>query len=129
MLYDLTRYEEAHQKKFSTALAEIKSGRKLSHWMWYIFPQIYGLGISETARYYSIQNLGEANAFFNHPILGENLIAITSALLNLETNNANEVFGKPDDQKLFSSMTLFSLKRGPFIVPKQLEMEICSYTK
>lgn len=107
--YNLSRFTAAHDRDFSTALREIKSGRKISHWMWYIFPQIRGLGRSSTSQYYSIQNLDEAIAFLNDPYLGGNFQEICQALLALETNNATEVFGKPDDIKLKSSMTLFAM--------------------
>jgi len=112
MNQSLQRFEKAHQQNFQIALSEIKKGKKTSHWMWYIFPQIKGLGNSETSRYYAIENLDEARAFLEHPVLGNNLISITSELLTLQTNNATSVFGKPDDMKLHSSMTLFSLFPG-----------------
>lgn len=94
---------------YQTALKEIQSGHKYSHWMWYIFPQIHGLGRSSTSQYYAIQSLDEARAFLEDPYLGKNLLEISQALLNLDTNNATEVFGRPDDMKIRSSMTLFSL--------------------
>jgi uncharacterized protein (DUF1810 family) len=106
---DLKRFIEAQVNSYEQALAEIKSGRKRSHWMWYIFPQYKGLGFSETSQYYSIQNLEEANNFLNHPILGTRLKQISNQLLQLNENNANNVFGSPDDIKLKSSMTLFSV--------------------
>ena len=112
MNQSLQRFEKAHQQNFHIALSEIKKGKKTSHWMWYIFPQIKGLGNSETSRYYAIENLDEARAFLEHPVLGNNIISITSELLNLQTNDATSVFGKPDDMKLHSSMTLFSLVPG-----------------
>ncbi len=77
--------------------------------MWFIFPQIKGIGFSDTSKYYAIRDLDEAKDFLRHPILGHNFVSICSELLKLQTNNPTEVFGKPDDQKLFSSMTLFSL--------------------
>ena len=106
---EITRFIEAHKHSYQNALAEIRNGRKTSHWMWYIFPQIRGLGRSSTSQYYAIQNLDEAAAFLQDPYLGRNLREICHVLLSLETNNATEVFGKPDDIKLKSSMTLFSL--------------------
>ncbi len=108
----LTRFQEAHQQYFGKALAEIKAGKKLSHWMWFIFPQIQGLGVSETSKYYAIENIQAAQQFLQHPVLGSNLLLITGELLNLKTNNATAVFGRPDDMKLFSCMTLFSLVPG-----------------
>jgi uncharacterized protein (DUF1810 family) len=106
---DLSRFTIAHQNDFETALREIKSGKKRSHWMWYIFPQIYGLGYSYTSQYYAIQSLEEAKAFLADPYLGRNLISICEVLIKLESNDALEVFGSPDNMKLQSCMTLFSL--------------------
>jgi len=108
MADELKRFETAHARYFSTALAEIKSGRKRSHWMWYIFPQVAGLGFSETSKMYAIKSIAEATAFLAHPVLGKNLEAISSALLSPDTDNASLVFGHPDDMKLQSCMTLFS---------------------
>lgn len=104
----LQRFEDAHRQDYETALAEIRRGRKTSHWMWYIFPQLKGLGYSPTAQYYSIENLAEAEAFLAHPVLGAHLVEISRALLALETDNADLVFGYPDNLKLRSSMTLFA---------------------
>ena len=106
--YNLDRFVSAQADSYSTALAEIKNGRKRNHWMWYIFPQIKGLGFSETSKYYAIQNLAEAAAYLQHPILGPRLIQISNALLTLPGNNATQIFGNPDDMKLHSSMTLFA---------------------
>ena len=104
--FDLSRFTKAHRYSYQTALSEIKNGRKTSHWMWYIFPQMRGLGRSDTSRYYAIQSLDEAKAFLKDPYLGKNLLEISNTLLALDTNNATEVFGKPDDWKLKSCMTL-----------------------
>ena len=109
MQINLERFINAQQADFDIALAEIKNGRKQSHWMWYIFPQIHGLGFSETSKFYSIKSIKEAQAFFDHPVLGPRLIEISKALLKLNTNDAHKIFGSPDDLKLQSSMTLFSL--------------------
>ena len=106
---DLQRFLKPHNQDFQTALAEVKIGKKTSHWMWYIFPQLKELGFSETAKYYGIESLEEATEFLHHPQLGQNLVAITSELLKLDSKNATSVFGNPDDMKLRSSMTLFSL--------------------
>ncbi|WP_026462024.1 DUF1810 domain-containing protein [Adhaeribacter aquaticus] len=105
----LTKYIEAQEKDFELALAEIKSGRKRSHWMWYIFPQFEGLGFSETSQYYSIKTLEEAKDYLNHPVLGKRLIIITTELLKLDHTDPKNIFGSPDYLKLHSSMTLFSL--------------------
>ena len=106
---DLTRFLTAQQNDYATALSEIKSGRKRSHWMWYIFPQIAGLGHSDMAKKYAIADLAEATAYLDHPVLGSRLKELCSALLELSTNNATQVMGSPDDLKLRSSMTLFAL--------------------
>ncbi len=107
--YNLQRFEEVHKKYYQTALSEMKNGRKQSHWMWYIFPQLKGLGKSGTSDYYGISNIDEAKAYLSHPILRKNLIEISEALLKLPINNVTEIFGKPDDMKLKSCMTLFSM--------------------
>lgn len=106
---ELHRFLDTQEDTYDTALAEIKSGKKRSHWMWYIFPQIRGLGFSETAKYYAIHNRAEAELFLNHPVLGKRLREISAVLLTLKENNPTSVFGSPDDLKLKSSMTLFSL--------------------
>jgi uncharacterized protein (DUF1810 family) len=105
---NLHRFIDAQETNYATALAEIKNGRKLSHWMWYIFPQILGLGHTETSRYYAIRDIEEAQNYFNHPVLGQRLLEMTRELLQLSTNDANQIFGSPDDLKLKSSMTLFA---------------------
>jgi len=108
MSYDLSRFTTAHERDYFTALSEIQNGRKVSHWMWYIFPQLKGLGKSSTSEYYGIQDMGEAVAFLADPYLGSHLRNITQALLNLDQNNATAIFGRPDDMKLKSCMTLFA---------------------
>ena len=104
----LQRFIDAQQSDYETALSAIKRGRKQSHWMWYIFPQIQGLGFSSTSKLYAIRNLQEAQEYLIHPLLGKRLKEITDALINLPSNNAHEIFGSPDDVKLKSSMTLFA---------------------
>ena len=104
----LKRFTDAQENSYAMAFSEIQQGRKQSHWMWFIFPQIAGLGFSETSRYYAIRDLHEATDFLNHPVLGSRLINICHELLKLKTNDAHRVFGSPDDLKLKSSMTLFS---------------------
>jgi uncharacterized protein (DUF1810 family) len=106
---NLQRFVDAQQSDYSLALSEIKNGKKRSHWMWYIFPQILGLGSSETSRFYAIKSMNEAEAFLRHPLLGKRLIEICNALVQLSRNDAREIFGSPDDLKLQSSMTLFSI--------------------
>ena len=104
----LSRFVEAHNQSYDTALKEIKNGHKYSHWMWYIFPQIQGLGRSSTSQYYAIKNYDEALAFLNDEYLGGHLIEISKALMKLDSDNPTEIFGKPDDMKLRSCMTLFA---------------------
>ena len=105
---DLSRFIIAHKRDFDKAYKEISNGKKTSHWMWYIFPQIIGLGRSSVSEYYAIKNIEEAKAFLDDPYLGGNLCSICEALLKLHSSNATEIFGRPDDMKLRSSMTLFS---------------------
>jgi uncharacterized protein (DUF1810 family) len=105
---NLQRFIVAQNRDYETALSEIKNGRKQSHWMWYIFPQIQGLGFSDTSRFYAIKDVNEAEAFLRHPVLGSRLVEICNVLLGLECTDANKIFGSPDDVKLRSSMTLFS---------------------
>lgn len=106
---NLNRFLAAQDGDYTRALSEIKRGKKQSHWMWYIFPQIAGLGFSETARFYAIKDLTEASAYLQHLILGPRLIEISTALLQIEGKTANQILGSPDDLKLRSSMTLFNL--------------------
>ena len=107
-IYNLNRFIDAQKNSYSTALTEIKNGRKKSHWMWYIFPQIVGLGYSSTSQFYAIKDLNEVAAYLQHELLGKRLIEISQALLDLDIDNAHEIFGSPDDIKLCSSMTLFA---------------------
>ncbi|QKG51775.1 DUF1810 domain-containing protein [Hymenobacter sp. BRD67] len=106
--HNLQRFLDAQATDYAAALAEIKNGRKRSHWMWYIFPQIQGLGFSEISKHYAIKDIAEAEAYFQHPVLGSRLVEICHALLGLEGTDANRIFGSPDDLKLKSSMTLFA---------------------
>ena len=103
----LERFYAAQEDSYGQALKEIKTGRKRSHWMWYIFPQIAGLGMSSTAQYYAIADLQEAKDYMADQVLSGRLLEISGALLDLETDDAHEVFGYRDDMKLRSSMTLF----------------------
>ncbi len=104
---DLKRFLDAQANDYERALAEIKCGRKQTHWMWYIFPQIAGLGFSETSRFYAVKDRTEAELYLAHPVLGARLVRISEALLEIEDKTANQIFGNPDDVKLKSSMTLF----------------------
>jgi uncharacterized protein (DUF1810 family) len=106
--YDLGRFVQAQEGDFEQALSEIRSGRKRSHWMWYIFPQFDGLGSSATSQRYSIKSVAEAKAYLAHPVLGPRLAECAEAALRLERLSALEIFGSPDDMKLRSCATLFA---------------------
>jgi uncharacterized protein (DUF1810 family) len=106
--YNLERFLKAQETDYPVALSEIKNGRKQSHWMWYIFPQIAGLGFSETSKYYAIRDMAEAYHYLEHPVLGKRLFEISKLLSGIEGKTANQIFGGPDDLKLKSCMTLFS---------------------
>lgn len=106
---NLTRFLEAQSGVYEKALEEIKNGKKAGHWMWFIFPQISGLGFSEMAKFYAIKNKADATSFLNHPVLGSRLIEISNELLMLKNYNSVPIFGTVDSMKLKSSMTLFSL--------------------
>ena len=110
----LERFVEAQNRMYDTALAEVRAGEKHSHWMWYIFPQVRGLGYSDMAHFYGIEGLKEASDYMAHPILSKRLIEITGELLNLPSDiSATSIFGYTDAMKLRSSMTLFSLVSIP----------------
>lgn len=104
---DLGRFVEAQAATYAAALAELRRGRKASHWMWFVFPQIAGLGRSPTARFYALASLDEARAYLAHPVLGPRLTEVVDAILALPGRDARAVFGSPDDLKLRSSLTLF----------------------
>ena len=107
-VHDLGRFVTAQRGSYEQALAEIASGGKRSHWMWYIFPQFAGLGFSVTSRKYAIGSLAEAEAYLRHEVLGPRLVACAEAALAVEGRSAREIFGSPDDLKLRSSATLFA---------------------
>ena len=117
----LDRYKNAQAASYETALKEIRNGKKESHWMWYIFPQIIGLGETSTSIYYSIKSIEEAEDYLNDEVLGTNLREITNALLELESNDPVEVFGSIDALKLKSSMTLFDIVSSNDIFNEVLE--------
>ena len=108
MKYDLARFVKVQEFNYTKALSEIQNGRKRTHWMWYIFPQLKELGRSSTAQYYGIENIEEATEYLNHPVLGARLNEISEALLSNEKSNPYEVMGDIDGLKLCSSMTLFA---------------------
>jgi uncharacterized protein (DUF1810 family) len=111
--YGLDRFVQAQQDDFEQALSEIRSGRKRTHWMWYVFPQIQGLAFSATSQFYAIKSIEEARAYLAHPVLGPRLLECMEAVLHVEGRSAREIFGTPDDLKLRSCATLFALVSPP----------------
>lgn len=107
--FDLERFVSAQAAVFTDALAELRAGRKRSHWMWFVFPQLRGLGISPTSQHFGLSGLAEARAYLAHPLLGERLLRCTQAVLAVEGRSLREIFGSPDDMKFASSMTLFAI--------------------
>ena len=110
----LSRFLTAQQIIYPQVLQELQAGKKTSHWMWFIFPQIEGLGHSSTAKYYSLKNIKEATEYLAHPILGARLLECSEIILSINAKSANEIFGYPDDLKLRSCMTLFN-----YVAPEQ----------
>lgn len=106
--HDLERFVEAQEGDYEAALAELRAGRKHTHWIWYVFPQLAGLGSSPTARRYAIASLDEAHAYLAHPVLGPRLVEATTAALSSGETDPHRLFGSPDDLKFRSSMTLFA---------------------
>jgi uncharacterized protein (DUF1810 family) len=114
--FNLRRFEDAQKGIYNDALAELRNGRKRTHWMWFVFPQIDGLGHSSTAKYYAIKSAEEARQYLNHPILGRRLLECAEAVLAIEERSASDIFGYPDELKLKSSMTLFASVADPHSV-------------
>ena len=106
--YNLQRFLDAQQGDYQQALSEIKAGRKRSHWIWYIFPQLDGLAFSRMSQHYSIKSLAEAKAYLAHPVLGKRLLECVEAALAQPGDDATEIFGQPDDLKVRSCATLFA---------------------
>ena len=109
MKYNIERFIKIQKEDYAMALKEIKNGRKRNHWMWYIFPQLKGLGTSAMAQYYGLENLEEAKEYYNNNYLRKNLLEITKALLSLDNTNIESILGYPDNLKLLSCMTLFEI--------------------
>ncbi len=105
----LQRFIDAQENVYSQVVTELREGEKRSHWMWFIFPQILGLGKSETARFYAIVDLREARAYVDHPLLGQRLRECAQLMVNVNNKTAGQILGFPDNLKLRSSMTLFSM--------------------
>jgi uncharacterized protein (DUF1810 family) len=110
----LNRFLLAQQNIYTQVLQELRNGKKTTHWMWFIFPQIEGLGNSSTAKYYSIKNITEAKEYLAHPVLGKRLQECANILLNTNNKTVDDIFGYPDNLKLKSSITLFN-----FVAPEQ----------
>jgi uncharacterized protein (DUF1810 family) len=108
-VFNLQRFVAAQEPVFAAVVKELAAGQKRSHWMWFVFPQLRGLGQSSTAQFYGITSLDEAHAYLAHPELGPRLIACTRRVLAIDGRSLNAIFGSPDDMKFRSSMTLFAL--------------------
>ena len=106
--HDLRRFLDAQQGTYEVALSEIRQGQKRSHWMWFVFPQYAGLGLSPTSQRYAIKSIAEAEAYLGHPVLGRRLVECADALLRIEGRSARQIFDSSDDVKLKSSATLFA---------------------
>ena len=120
--FQLQRFVEAQDREFETALAELEAGRKQNHWMWFVFPQVAGLGRSPTAQFYGIRSLHEAHAFLAHPVLGERYRRSVEALARWAgTRTAVEILGEVDALKLRSSLTLFEAASGDALFAQALE--------
>jgi len=111
--FDLSRFVEAQEGAYADAIAELRAGAKRSHWMWFVFPQVEGLGTSPMAQRYALSGPDEARAYLAHPVLGARLRECTRAVLAVEGRTLHEIFGSPDDLKFRSSMTLFEIAAGP----------------
>jgi uncharacterized protein (DUF1810 family) len=118
--YDLNRFVGAQEQEYARAWSEIASGRKRTHWMWYIFPQLAGLGFSPSARHFAIRSRGEAEAYLTHPVLGPRLLECAESVLRVDGRSATEIFGRPDDIKLRSCATLFACVSPPGSVFERL---------
>ena len=108
-VYNLQRFVKAQDRVIDQVLNELRNGRKTGHWMWFIFPQVEGLGSSSTSRKYALKGLDEARAYLEHPVLGQRLLECCRAIQSVQGKSASEIMGYPDDLKLRSSLTLFLL--------------------
>ncbi len=111
--FDLGRFVSAQDRVLTAVVAELEAGRKRTHWMWFVFPQLKGLGHSSTSQYYAIRSIDEARAYLAHPLLGPRLAQCAEAVLGVKGRSVSQIFGYPDDLKLKSSMTLFAAASGP----------------
>lgn len=119
--FDLQRFVDAQRSVYADVRAELAEGRKRSHWMWFVFPQLKGLGRSATAQHYGIASKAEAQAYWVHPLLGPRLRECTELVLEVEGRSAHEIFGAPDDLKFRSCMTLFAHATGEPLFVRALE--------
>lgn len=119
--YNLSRFVEAQEGGYAAAVEELKRGRKTGHWIWYIFPQIRGLGHSAMSRRYSISSIDEARAYGEHPLLGPRLVDCIEAVMAVEGRSAREIFGHPDDLKFRSCLTLFAATKANGIFQQALD--------
>jgi len=110
--YNLDRFIAAQEAAYQDVVLELKAGQKRTHWMWFIFPQIDGLGHSTKAKYFAIKSIEEARAYWDHPILGSRLLECATLVDNIKSRTASEIFGSPDDLKFRSSLTLFTQALG-----------------
>jgi len=113
---DLSRFRTAQESIYDNVLAELRNGQKRTHWMWYIFPQIDGLGHSATSKHYAIKSIEEARQYLNHPVLGKRLLECAEAVSIIEGRSISEILAYPDNLKLKSSMTLFAYVAAPYSV-------------
>lgn len=111
--HNLSRFVQAQAENYDQALSEIRTGRKRSHWMWYIFPQFDGLRSSSTSRRYAIKSIAEAEAYLRHPVLGPRLVECCEAVIGVNGRSAHDIFGSPDHMKLWWCATLFAQVSGP----------------
>jgi len=118
--YELNRFVRAQEESYEQALSELERGRKQSHWMWYVFPQLDGFGSSPPSKFYSIKSEGEARAYLEHPVLGPRLVECAGAMLRIDGASARAILGSPDDLKLKSSATLFAHVSPPGSVFEQI---------
>ena len=116
----INRFLTAQNQAYLKALEEIRAGKKVGHWIWYIFPQLKGLGKSEVSEHYALEGINDATDYLNHPVLGRHLVEISNAVLSLTGRSAHEIFGSPDDMKLRSCMTLFAEIKNTDPVFKQV---------
>ena len=110
--FDLERFAVAQEPVYARVLAELRAGRKRSHWMWFVFPQLRGLGLTSTAHFYGIADLDEARRYLADPLLGPRLVECSAIVTDANATSLNAIFGSPDDLKFHSSMTLFAMASG-----------------